>query len=206
MLMLNDKGFDAISKTWDLSAAECATIRQSVADNEFFSLQGHYGDDLVDIMSKREVSVRVGDCQKTIRVSSFINRLIDHDAQLKTAKRLLKVWQTGMSLVQLPRKCASFEEEDQKVMSSSDREKEPLIIKVSLSGKTVSVDSAEVGLGAARGFTERGILNVGDTFVVEDDGGKRQKWLLVSASGSNVVIRPVASGDGPTRTTSPRTQ
>jgi hypothetical protein len=190
MLYERGVGLDTTMTAQTLTSTQLISIRQSVADNEFFSLECHYGDKLVDDFSHRGISIRVGDCQKTVRMASFENRLIDHDPQLKTLKRLLRVWQAVASLVDLPTNCVSFEAEDRRVMESDDRaEKIKLrLMNIEVSVKDVAADSVEMAVSVARDLIREGLV-VGDSYAIQDEEGKRQKWKLVSADGTNVVVR-----------------
>jgi hypothetical protein len=99
-------------------------LRQCIASNAYHTLDSIYGDNIIDA-SSRTLSIRVGNCQRTIKIRAFHNRVVGNDPQLVAAKRLLRIWQMIQSFVTVPQECLDFAEEDQKVMEWKAPNKAP---------------------------------------------------------------------------------
>jgi hypothetical protein len=110
--------------TASLSKDQLHALRQCIASNAYHTLDSIYGDNIIDA-SSRTLSIRVGNCQRTIKIRAFHNRVVGNDPQLVAAKRLLRIWQMIQSFVTVPQECLDFAEEDQKVMEWKAPNKAP---------------------------------------------------------------------------------
>lgn len=103
------------TKNMLLSVEQLAAVKKIITENQFFTLETHYGDDIIDA-SSRALSVRIGDYQKTILIRHFNNRLVANDDQLESAKQLLKIWETLIFIADIPEGCLDWTEDDAKVL------------------------------------------------------------------------------------------
>lgn len=103
------------TKSMRLSAEQIAALRNTIAENSFYTLETSYGDNIIDA-SSRALSVRVGPYQRTILIRDFHNRLVANDSQLASAKQLLKIWGTLVSVANIPQDCLDWTEDDAKVL------------------------------------------------------------------------------------------